>query len=190
MLYIGLDVHRKWITIGGFDPGTGEMVERDRVSCEPSSLREVFGSLDGPLHGVMETGTSSWAVYRELRPFFEELVVADPSKLWDRRRDRSAKTDRRDALRMAEMLYRGEIEGIYIPDEKTQDRRILVRGKVRMSRWVTRLTNEIGSLLRSWGYSEVCSLSRESRVWTRPCCLVTQRGYFSFGGSCLRKPKR
>jgi transposase len=53
---------------------------------------------------------------------------------------------------MAQMLYRGEVEGLYIPDEHTQDLRVLVRGKVRVSRWVTRLTNEIGSLLKSWGY--------------------------------------
>ncbi len=152
MLYIGLDVHRKWVTMGGFDPVTGEIVERDRIGSESDSLREVFDSLEGPLYGVMEAGTTSWAMYRQLRPFFEELVVADPSKLWDRRRDRHAKTDRNDALRMAQMLYRGEIEGLYIPDEHTQDLRILVRGKVRISRWVTRLTNEMGSMLKSWGY--------------------------------------
>jgi transposase len=68
-------------------------------------------------------------MYRELRPLFHELTVADPAKLWNRRTDRGAKTDRRDALRMAEMLYRGEIKGIYVPDERTQDLRVLVRGK-------------------------------------------------------------
>jgi len=79
-------------------------------------------------------------------------VIADPAQLWDRKHDRSAKTDRRDALRMAQKLYRGEIKGIYVPDEQTQDLRVLVRSKVRATRWVTKLTNEIGSLLRSWGY--------------------------------------
>ncbi len=152
MLYIALDVHCKWITIVGFDPLTGEIVERDRVPNDPDSLRELFGGLQGPLHGVMESGINSWAIYRDLRPLFETLTVADPTKLWDRRKDRRAKTDRNDALRMAQMLYRGEIECLYIPDEKTQDLRVLVRGKVRISRWATRLTNEMGSLLKCWGY--------------------------------------
>lgn len=152
MLYIALDVHCKWITVAGFDDVTGELVERDRVPNDAGSLRELFGELPGPLHGVMESGINSWAIYRDLRPLFETLTVADPARLWDRRKDRQAKTDRNDALRMAKMLYRGEIEGLYIPDEKTQDLRVLVRGKVRISRWVTRLTNEMGSLLKSWGY--------------------------------------
>jgi transposase len=152
MLYIGLDVHCKWITVAGFDPATGELVERDRVPNDPESLSILFAELQGPLHGIMESGINSWAIYRDLKPLFETLTVAEPSRLWDRRRDRKAKTDRADAMRMAQMLHRGEVEGLYIPDEKTQDLRVLVRGKVRISRWVTRLTNEIGSLLKSWGY--------------------------------------
>ncbi len=152
MLYLGLDVHGKWTTVRGFDPATGEIVRIDRMSNEREAIRENLGGLDGPLQGVMEAGTNSWAMYREFLPFFETLVVADPAKLWDRKTDRGAKTDRRDALAMAEKLYRGEIHPIYIPDERTQDLRVLVRGKIRASRWVTRLTNEIGSLLKSWGY--------------------------------------
>jgi len=152
MLYLGLDVHSKWTTMVGFDPQTGEVLRLERVSNEQQSLQAALGNLTGPLHGAMEAGTNSWAMYRTLRPLFERLVVADPAKLWNRHADRGAKTDRRDALRMAQMLYRGEIQGIYIPDERTQDLRVLVRGKVRASRWVTRLTNEIASLLRAWGY--------------------------------------
>jgi len=158
MLYLGLDVHGKWTTMVGFDPASGEVVRLDRVSNEPEAMGMALESLRGPLYGVMEAGTNSWAMYRQVRPFFERLVVADPAKLWDRRRDRGAKTDRRDAWRMAELLYRGEIEGIYIPDERTQDLRVLVRAKVRASRWVTKLSNEIGSLLRCWGYVGARSL--------------------------------
>jgi transposase len=162
MLYLGLDVHSKWMTIRGFDLQTGEEVYLKRVSNESESVRETFSSLNGPIRAVMESGTNSWAMYRELLPYCERLMVAEPAKLWDRKNDREAKTDGRDALRMAEKLYRGEIEPLYIPDELTQDLRVLVRGKVRISRWVTRLTNEIGSLLRSWGYVGSRSLLSKS----------------------------
>lgn len=162
MLYLGLDVHSKWMTVRGFDLRTGEEVYLKRVSNEREVVRETFGSLNGPIHAVMESGTNSWAMYRELLPYCERLVVAEPSKLWDRRNDREAKTDGRDALRMATMLYNGQIEPLYIPDELTQDLRVLVRGKVRVSRWVTRLTSEIGSLMRSWGYVGSRSLLSKS----------------------------
>jgi transposase len=152
MLYLGLDVHCKWTTLRGFDPESGEVLERERISNQPEAMAAALSELPGPLYGVMETGTNAWAMYRELQPFFARLVIADPSQLWDRRQDRSAKTDRRDALRMAQKLHRGEIKGIYVPDAHTQDLRVLVRGKLRATRWVTKLVNEIGSLLRCWGY--------------------------------------
>lgn len=162
MLYIGLDVHSKWMTVVVLNPVTGECKRWDRVPLTLASFSEVFGNLNGRLLGVMESGTNSWAVYRDLLPFFERLIVADPASLWDRRRDRRAKTDHLDAMRLAQMLCRGEIKPLYIPDERTQDLRILVRGKVRISRWVTRLTNEIGSMLRSWGYVGSRSLLTKS----------------------------
>jgi len=152
MFYLGLDVHGKWTTVKGFNPQTGEGVELVRVPNDPGAMPAALAGLGGPLHGAMEAGTNSWAMYRLWRPLFAELTVVHPADLWDRQRDRQAKTDRRDALRMAQKLYRGELKGIYIPEERIQDLRVLVRSKVRATRWVTRLTNEIASLLRSWGY--------------------------------------
>lgn len=162
MLYIGMDVHGKWTTVRGFDPETGETIGIDRMGNDRESLSANLGCLSGPLHGVMETGTNSWAMYRELLPYFETLTVVEPAKIWDRKRSDDAKTDGRDALGMAEKLYRGQIEPVYIPDERTQDLRTLVRSKIRMSRLVTKLTNEIGSLLRSWGYVGQRSLLSKS----------------------------
>ena len=45
MLYIGLDVHSKWMTVTGFDPDTGEVIMHDRVpndreSLEPAAVDE------------------------------------------------------------------------------------------------------------------------------------------------------
>lgn len=131
---------------------TGEATTFDRVPNDPEVLRGIFRDFEGKLYCVMETGTYAWAMYRILLPYFSKLLVADPAKLWRRSSDRVAKTDRRDAHRMALMLSRGEIEPLYIPDERTQDLRQLVRGKIRASRLVTKLVNEIGGLLRSWGY--------------------------------------
>jgi len=158
MLYLGQDVHSKWTTVKGFDPETGETVEIVRVSNDKQSLQETFANLPGPLYGVMESGTNSWAVYRTLKPYFERLIVVDPATVWGRQGRRGAKTDRRDAYKLALKMYRGELEPLYVPDEKTQDQRALGRGKVNASRRVTKLVNEIGSLLRSWGIIVDCSL--------------------------------
>ena len=164
MLYLGMDVHSKWMTIKGFDSETGEMVEINRQPNDEESLAKVFGSLRGSLNGVMESGTNSWAVYRILESYFEKLIVVDPATVWGREGRRGAKTDRGDAMKLAIKMYRGELEPLYIPDVATQDQRALGRGKINASRHVTKLVNEIGALLRSWGIVVNCSLlSKEGR---------------------------
>lgn len=158
MLYIGLDVHSKWMTVKGFNPETGELIERKRVSNDEESLREFFSSLAEPLHGVMESGTNSWAVYRILEPYFERLIVVDPATVWGKDVRRGAKTDGRDALGLAVKMQRGELVPLYVPDVQTQDMRALGRAKINASRHVTKIVNEIGSQLRSWGIIVECSL--------------------------------
>lgn len=161
MLYIGMDVHSKWMTVRGFDSESGEIVEMDRLPNDIDSLESYFGSLDGPLCGAMESGTNSWYVYRILEPFFEKLYVVDPATVWGKLVRRGAKTDRRDARALAIKMYRGELEPLYVPDERTQDLRALSRGKIDASRRMTRLVSEIGSLLKSWGVIVDCSLLSE-----------------------------
>ena len=158
MLYTGLDVHSKWMTIKGFDPETGDLVEIKKQSNDEQSLRETFSSLAGPLHGVMESGTNSWAVYRILEPYFERLIVVDPATVWGKDVRRGAKTDGRDAFGLALKMQRGELEPLYVPDVQTQDMRALARAKINASRHVTKIVNEIGSQMRSWGIVIECSL--------------------------------
>lgn len=161
MLYLGLDVHSKWMTVKGLDPDTGEVVEIRKVLNDIDSLDQCFKNLEGPLYGAMESGTNSWAVYRILEPHFEKLIVVDPATVWGRVARRGAKTDRRDAMKLATKMLRGELEPLYIPDPLTQDLRTLTRAKIQASRHVTKTVNEMGSNLRGWGIIVKCSLLSE-----------------------------
>ena len=158
MLYLGMDVHSKWMTVKGFDSETSEMIEIKKLSNDKDSLEQYFGSLQKPIYGAMESGTNSWAVYRLLEPYFEKLIVVDPATVWGKDIRRGAKTDRRDAIKLAIKMHRGELEPLYVPDPITQDLRSLTRAKIQASRHVTQLVNEIGSLLRSWGIIVDCRL--------------------------------
>lgn len=158
MLYIGLDVHSKWTAIKGLDTETGDLVDIRKHPNDEESLCKTFSSFREPLHGVMETGTNSWAVYRMIEPYFERLIVVDPATVWCKEVRRGAKTDGRDALKLAVKMQRGELTALYVPDVQTQDMRSLSRAKINASRHVTRIVNEIGSQLRSWGIVVEASL--------------------------------
>ena len=146
MLYLGLDVHSKWMTVKGFAPKSGEEVEIVRLPNDRQSLEQTFGDLQGPLYGAMESGTNSWAVYRILEPYFERLIVVDPATTWGRDVRRGAKTDRRDAKKLALKMYRGELVPLYVPDLRTQDQRALARAKINASRHVTNPTSPVRAL--------------------------------------------
>lgn len=52
---------------------------------------------------------------------------------------------------MALMLSRGEIEALYVPDERTQEIRTLTRSRSEATTRVTRIVNHLSSMLRSHG---------------------------------------
>lgn len=150
-LYLGQDIHSKWSTISGVDSETGNVVAFDHIGNDIDSLTEVFSKMNGPIYGAMEGGTNAWAMYRRLLPFFEKLIVVDP-KIWTRELNRGAKTDKRDAFRLAVRLSRGELDGLYVPDERTQEYRNLLRAKINFMRDATKISNQITSFMRSLGY--------------------------------------
>jgi len=166
MLYLGLDVHSKWFTVNGFEKTTGECFKLKRVNNEPVAIKEAFASLPSPRWGALEAGTNALALHRVLAPYFEKLIIVSPNKVWDRRRDTSAKTDSRDAIALAEALAEGKLRGIYRPDEVLQIGRSLVRGRLQATRDKTRLTNQIYALIRSYGFLvEKKALTKKGRAW-------------------------
>ncbi|MHB0937518.1 MAG: IS110 family RNA-guided transposase [Armatimonadota bacterium] len=166
MLYLGLDVHSKWFTLNGFDKTTGECFYLKRVANEPGAIREAFAALPAPRRGALEAGTNALALHRVLAPYFEELLIVAPNKMWDRRGDPRAKTDRRDALALAEALAEGRLRGIYRPDAVLQVGRSLVRGRLQVTRDLTRLVSQLYALIRSYGFQvEKKALTKKGRAW-------------------------
>jgi len=54
MIYIGLDVHKRFSRIGCFDPATGEVHDLASVSNEASALEDSLGRLPSPRTVVLD----------------------------------------------------------------------------------------------------------------------------------------
>jgi transposase len=166
MLYLGIDPHCKWFAMDGFEKTTGECFRQKRVANEAEAIREAFADLPMPRSGVLEAGTNALALYRLLTTYFEELIIVAPNKVWDRRRNTSAKTDSRDAFALAQALAEGRLRGIYRPSETLQVGRSLVRGRLQVTRDITRLVNQLYALIRSYGFLvEKKALTKKGRAW-------------------------
>lgn len=118
---------------------------------DPSAMAETFAVLPTPRCGAMESGTNALPMHRLLKPYFDNLIIVSPNKVWDRRRDAGPKTDSRDAFRLAEELSFGRLRPIYLPDDAIREQRTLVRGRIQTAQEITRQVNQLYALLRSRG---------------------------------------
>lgn len=166
MLYVGVDLHLKQLTVCVRDE-VGNVTLRRQVSSRPGKVREFLDELGQHPEGyvvLLEVcGFHDWFV-QQLRqePGCRDVVVVHPDK-----RSRK-KTDRRDANKLGELLWvnrlrlaAGErIQGlrrVYIPTPDEQQDRQLTSVRQRMARQRTRTLNQIHYLLR-----------RHNLEWDRP----------------------
>lgn len=166
MLYLGIDMHSKWFTLAGFDKETGEVFNVKKTSNSPEAIQAVFATLPAGRRGAMEAGTNAVAMYRRLAPYFEQLCIVAPHKVWDRRQQRAAKTDQRDAWGLAERLADNKLTPLFVPTDDLRAWRTLARARMQTTQDVTQQTNRLYALARSWGYlDEKKLLTKGGRAW-------------------------
>ncbi|MCL6444145.1 MAG: transposase [Alicyclobacillus sp.] len=75
-----------------------------------------------------EAGPTGYRLYRLLRAMNLACTVVAPS-LIPIRQGEPVKTDRRNALRLAQLFRAGELVPVYVPDEENESLRVLVRAR-------------------------------------------------------------
>jgi transposase len=151
MIYIGLDVHKRFSRMGCFDPATGEIHDLGSVSNEPSALEEALEELPSPKTVVLEAGRSSYHMAGLLESMAEEVWIVDPGEV-RRLQHTISKTDRRDAAALAWWAGKGVLTRQWRPDAQTMNLRELTRGKTALTRMSTQVRTMIRMLLARHGH--------------------------------------
>ncbi len=160
MLYVGLAIHTKHIALCVLSE-TGQVVQRARVRGIEEMLRLLKGLPDR--FEVCYEASCGYGHYHDLlQPLAARVVVAHPGQLRLIFRSRD-KNDRKDAERLAKLLYLGEAPTIHVPslDVRTWRELINCRGQVIAKR--TRAKNALRALLRGAGVVP----PRHPDVWTK-----------------------
>lgn len=122
--YVGLDVHKRVVQVCALD-ASGQVVLRHRFPLSQDSL-VAFAStqLTKEDRVVLEATTNTWMVVKTLKPFVAEVVVSNPLAT-KAIASAKVKTDKVDALVLAQLLRLDYLPRVWEPDEATQELRRL-----------------------------------------------------------------
>jgi transposase len=141
---IGLDVHRDFSVVAICEDG--KVRSAGRVPSTPEGLATLAGSLLPSDRVALEVTGSCWEVARILEPHVNRVVVVSPDDTGIT--SARAKTDRLDARALALLLWRGELEAVWMPDERCRILRRRLARREQLVRSRSRAKNEIHAVLQ------------------------------------------
>ena len=143
MRAVALDVHRDFCEVAIVDGG--RVRSAGRVEARPEALELFARSLDPRDWVALEVTGNAWEIARIIEGHVTRVIVVSPSDTGIRQA--RAKTDKLDARALANLLWRGELEAVWMPDERCQILRRRLTRREQLTRARTRVKNEIHACL-------------------------------------------
>lgn len=142
MTFVGLDLHKRYITACALDASGVLVSEARRLPVSLEALGDFLGALAAPVTVGMEA-TLYWPwLHDQLEAMGHAVRVADARQvklIWQTR----SKTDPIDARKLADLLRVNLYPSIWIPDADTRRRRQLLHGRAFLVRQRTQIKNRI-----------------------------------------------
>jgi transposase len=167
---IGLDLHRDFCEVAICEDGV--VRSAGRVSVTPEALEAFAASLEPTDRVAMEVSGGAWEVARILEPHVQRVVVVSPDDTGIAQA--RTKTDRLDARTLASLLWRGELEAVWMPDECARVLRRRLARREQLVRTRTGVKNEVHAvLMRRLQGKPPCSdlFGVKGRKWLRQLSL-------------------
>jgi transposase len=140
---IALDVHLEFCELAVCEEG--KVRSAGRVKSSPEDLEALAASLLPTDRVALEVTGSAWEIVRILEPHVAEVVVVSPGDTGIAQA--RAKTDRLDARTLAKLLWTGELEGVWRPDDHTRVLRRRLVQREQLMRALKRAKNEVHAVL-------------------------------------------
>jgi transposase len=143
--YIGLDVHKHYITVGGMNAEQGIVLRPRNVEMEnfPKWAEQNLSETDAV---VLEATTNTWDVYDTIVPLVGRVVVAHPAEVKQIANSR-VKTDNQDVLRLIRLLIANIVPEVWVPPVEVRQLRAMISYRWRLVKMSTAIQNRMHSLL-------------------------------------------
>jgi transposase len=140
---IGLDVHRDFCVVAICDSGV--VRSGGRVPSTPEGLAVLAESLLATDRVALEVTSSCWEVSRLLSPHVNKVIVVSPDDTGIS--SARAKTDKLDAKTLAILCWKGDLDAVWVPDERCQILRRRLQRREQLVHARSRSKNEISAVL-------------------------------------------
>lgn len=147
--YIGMDIHKKTISFC-IKKQDGTIVEQGTVTANRGALKKWAESLACPWIGAMEATIFTGWIYDFLKPYAEDLKVAN-SQMLKAIVSSKKKNDRIDAQKIADLLRCDLLPECYMLSEEIRELRRILRFRNLMVREACRMQNKASGLLMECG---------------------------------------
>ena len=140
---IGLDVHLEFCEVAIVEAAA--LRSAGRIQTTPEQLELFAQSLGSEDRVALEVCGSAWEIARILERHVARVIVVSPNDTGIRQV--RAKTDRLDARTLARLLWAGELDAVWTPDEQTRVLRRRLSRREQLVRARSRAKNEIHAVL-------------------------------------------
>lgn len=147
--FVGLDVSKSKIAVAVADDGRGEPRYWGTIDHSKQAVVKLMQKLRGEgitIEVCYEAGPTGYVLYRWLLEMDIPCTVVAPSLIPKRAGDK-IKTDKRDALRLAQLFRAGELISVYVPTPEDEALRDLVRGREDAKEDLNRHKQRLGKFL-------------------------------------------
>ena len=166
-IYVGIDVHLKSWTVC-------IMTERleHKMFTQPAEAETLYNYLvrnfpGGSYYSVYESGFSGFHSHRQLESMGIHNIITNAADVPTGQKERLVKDDVVDSRKLARSLRSGELKGIHVPSESTQEERSLVRLRSTLVSDMTRFKQRIKSFLYFFGIPYPERFQKSGKHWSK-----------------------
>jgi transposase len=163
MVYVGIDLHKKTITLCVMNQQRQVLQRQTFHCCQPEKIGAFFAQL-GPFQAVVEATASYEWLWQLLEPLAQRLVLAHPKKLRVIA-ESTRKSDKLDAQVLAEFLALDMIPEAFRPTPRQRQHRILVRQRFYLRKRTTSVKNKMRRILSNYNADRADLFRNEGLVF-------------------------
>jgi len=175
MFFVGIDLHKKTITVCVVNQQRCVVQRKTFHCCQPDKIREFFSQL-GAFQAVVEATASYEWLWQLLEPLAERLVLAHPQKMRIIA-ETTRKTDKIDAEVLATFLALNMIPQAYRPSPRQRQHRTLVRQRCRVQGRITSVKNKLRHILSDYNADRKDLFTAEGLAYLTKLCVSAADRY-------------